>query len=220
MSPVARLAALALFVGAAFAAGLLLAPHSVGELRATVDSAGAWAPVVFVFCWAVLTPALAPGTLLATTAGLAFGVAEGLAVALVGATTGGLLAFLIARRTASSAVAHLEGERLRGLQERVARRGFLTVAAARAAPGVPTTLLNYACGLSRVRLRDFVAGTLVGGTPRIFGYAALGGSGGDLTSPLGLVGLGVMAAMTLAGLGVVAARRRSARAGGVSPSAA
>lgn len=179
-----------------------------------------WAPVVFVLCWTVLTPALAPGTLLATTAGLAFGVAEGVAVALAGATAGGVLAFLIARRTAASAVAHLEGERLRRLQERVERRGFLSVAAARAAPGVPTTLLNYACGLSRIRLREFAAGTLVGGAPRIFGYAALGGSGGDLTSPLALVALGTMAAITLSGLGLVVARRRSARGGAVTPSAA
>lgn len=207
MPPAARLVALALFVGAAFAVGAVVVPRSVGELRATVDGAGVWAPVVFALCWIALTPALAPGTLLATAAGLAFGVGLGVTVGLVGATAGGILAFLIARGTAATAVAHLEGERLRRLQERVERRGFLAVAAARAAPGVPATLLNYACGLSRVRLRDFAAGTLVGGAPRIFGYAALGGSGGDVTSPLAVVGLAIMAALSIGGVVVVARRK-------------
>jgi hypothetical protein len=118
MPPAARLVALALFVGAAFAVGAVVAPHSVGELRATVDGAGVWAPVVFALCWIALTPALAPGTLLATAAGLAFGVGLGVTVGLVGATAGGILAFLIARGTAATAVAHFEGERLRRLQER------------------------------------------------------------------------------------------------------
>jgi uncharacterized membrane protein YdjX (TVP38/TMEM64 family) len=66
------------------------------------------------------------------------------------------------------------------------------------APGVPATLLNYACGLSRVRLRAFLAGSFIGGAPRIVAYAALGASGGDLSSTPALVGGALIAVMMLA----------------------
>ena len=99
------------------------------------------------------------------------------------------------------------GPRLRRLAERVERRGFLAVLSARIAPGVPTTMLNYVCGLSRVRLRDFIAGTAIGGAPRIAAYAALGASGGDFLSPPALAGIGLIAVMGLA-LPVVALLRR------------
>jgi uncharacterized membrane protein YdjX (TVP38/TMEM64 family) len=66
------------------------------------------------------------------------------------------------------------------------------------APGVPATLLNYACGLTRVRLRDFVSGSAIGGAPRILAYAALGASGGHLGSTPALVGLALIGALGLA----------------------
>ena len=203
-----RLALLAAAVGAAFAAVALGLPHSPGQLRAAFDGMGLVAPVVFALAWAALTPALASGPLLAVASGLVFGVGLGTGVGIAGATLGGIAAFSIARRFGQDATDELSGPRLRRLQERVERRGFLAVLCARMAPGVPATLLNYACGLSRVRLRDFVAGSLLGGAPRILAYTALGASGGRFDSAAAILGLALIAAMGLAGMSV-ALRRRS-----------
>lgn len=212
MSPALRLGALAACLAAAAGLAAAVGPRSAGELGNLFDGVGVWAPLLFAVCWTALTPALAPGTLLAAGAGLLFGIAVGMAVALVGATAGGVLAFVVARRSAGDAIEQLQGERLRRLQERVERRGFISVLVARAAPGVPTTLLNYACGLSRVRLRDFALATLLGGAPRLFGYTALGDSGGDLSSPIALAGFAVMAALTVMAVAGAIARRRLAGA--------
>ena len=207
MPPVRRLLVLAIAIVLMFGIFALGVPHSPQGFRDAVGGLGFAAPVLFGLAWALLTPALASGTLLAIGAGLAFGVVVGSAVGLVGATVGGLIAFAIARRFGRSAVEQLMGERVRRIQNRLERRGFLTVASARMAPGVPATLLNYGCGLSRVRVRDFVGGSLVGGAPRIVAYAALGASGGDLSSAPALVGAGLVALMTLA-VGLGALRRR------------
>jgi uncharacterized membrane protein YdjX (TVP38/TMEM64 family) len=197
MSPVLRLIVLCAAIAAMFAAFALGVPHSPQGLHHAVAGLGIAAPFVFVLAWAVLTPALASGTLLAIAAGLSFGVATGSLVGLAGATAGGMLAFMIARRGGRSSVDQLAGPRLRRVQERLERRGLLAVLLARMAPGVPATLLNYACGLSRVRLRDFVAGSVIGATPRIVAYAALGASGGHLLSAPALLGLGLIAVMAL-----------------------
>jgi uncharacterized membrane protein YdjX (TVP38/TMEM64 family) len=163
-----------------------------------VSSLGVAAPLVFVLVWAVLTPALASGTLLALAAGLSFGPVGGTLVGIAGATLGGVLAFAIARRFGRTAAEQLGGPRLHQVKRRIERRGFLAVLSARMAPGVPATLLNYACGLSRVRLRDFVAGNALGGAPRMLAYASLGASGGHLASGPALLGVALIAVLALA----------------------
>jgi uncharacterized membrane protein YdjX (TVP38/TMEM64 family) len=196
MHPVMRLLLLGAIVGAVFATVAVAAPHSPDALGEGLAGLGVAAPLVYVIMWAFLTPALVSGTLLALGAGLSFGAATGSCVGIAGATAGGIIAFAIARRFGRSAVDRLTGPRLRAAQRRVERRGFLAVLSARMAPGVPTTLLNYACGVSRVRLRDFVWGSVLGGAPRIVAYAALGASGGQLGTPA-LIGLVLIAALGL-----------------------
>lgn len=201
---------LAATVGAAFAAVALGAPHSPAALKTAIEGLGVVAPLVFVLAWAVVTPALASGPLLAIAAGLVFGVGLGTGVGIAGATLGAIAAFAIARRFGQRAAAELSGPRLRRLQERVERRGFMAVLCARMAPGVPATVLNYACGLSRIRLRDFVAGSLLGGAPRILAYTAIGASGGRFDSAAAVVGLALIGAMAVVGASVALKRRSPA----------
>jgi uncharacterized membrane protein YdjX (TVP38/TMEM64 family) len=140
-----------------------------------------------------------------------FGAWLGSALAVVGAVVGGLAAFAVARRFGHRAAQQLSGPRLTRIQERLANRGFLAVLTARLAPGVPSTWLHYACGLSRIRARDFAAGIALGGTPKVFAYATLGGSGGDLDSAPAIVAIAMLAVMAVVGL-ALALRARSASA--------
>jgi uncharacterized membrane protein YdjX (TVP38/TMEM64 family) len=197
--PRRRLFVFALAVVAMFAAAALGMPHSPNGLRALIEPLGIVAPLGFALMWALLTPALFPGTVLAAASGLLFGAAEGTAVSMVGGTAGCVLAFALSRRFGARAAEELSGPRIQRLQERIERRGFLSVLGARLAPGVPVTLLNYAAGLSRVRLRDFAAAIAIGGAPRAFAYTALGGSGGRLDSPLAITGIALIALPALAG---------------------
>jgi uncharacterized membrane protein YdjX (TVP38/TMEM64 family) len=97
------------------------------------------------------------------------------------------------------------------LRERLERSGFLSVLVLRAAPGVPATVLNYAAGLSRVRLAQFAPAVALAGSPRVAAYSLLGGSLADLHSPRVLIALALLAAMTAGTpLAVVLTRRRRA----------
>jgi len=199
LTPRKRLVALALVVACLVVPCAVFAPHSPSALRAAASGFGVAAPAIAVVAWIVLTPGLVSGTLLAAASGLLFGAGYGTLVAVVGATAGGLAAFAIARHIGHDALVDLGGPRLRRIQERLANRGFLTVLSMRAAPGVPATWLNYAAGLSRIRARDFAAGSAVGGAPRIFAYAALGGNFGHFGSPTAIVAAAVLVVMTVLG---------------------
>jgi uncharacterized membrane protein YdjX (TVP38/TMEM64 family) len=130
-------------------------------------------------------------------------------VALLGATLGGAAAFLAARRLGRGPAEALAGPRLKRLQERVERRPLLTIALARIAPGSPATILNYAAGLTRIRLRHFVAGTLIGGAPRVLAYTALGGAAAERALLPAAAAVALLAVLGAAGT-VVARRVRAA----------
>jgi hypothetical protein len=119
------------------------------------------------------------GTLLAAATGLVLGGAAGMPVALLGATLGGTVAFFAARRLGRGPAEALAGPRVTRLRDRVEQRPLLTIVLARLAPGSPATILNYAAGLTRIRYHHFVAGSLIGGGPRVLAYTALGGAAGS-----------------------------------------
>jgi uncharacterized membrane protein YdjX (TVP38/TMEM64 family) len=182
-----------------------------------MDGYGVAGPLVFIVVSAVLTTALFPGPLLAGASGLLFGTWLGTPISIISATLGATLAFSLARWIAHDAVEGLEPThpRLRALRGFIGRRGFLSVLYARIVPGLPYSLVNYAAGLSPVRLGAFVAATALGCAPRAFAYTALGGSLDDLGSPEAIAAYVVLVVMAVGG--AVFARRdvraeRAARA--------
>jgi len=63
----------------------------------------------------------------------------------------------------------------------VEQQGFRLVALLRMSPAVPYVLLNYALGLSRVRLMDYIAGS-IGMLPVVAMYVYSGKVAGDLAA--------------------------------------
>ena len=186
-------------------------------MRDAVRGSGALAPIVFVLVSSLLTVAMFPGPLLAGASGLLFGTALGTPISIVSATLGANLAFLVSRRFGARAVDELSGRRVRVLQDFIAQRGFLSVLYARILPGIPYNVVNYAAGLTRVRLATFAAATAIGCAPRAFAYTALGGSLSKLDSPAAIAAIAVLIAMAVGGAVVavrdVRARRALTRSG-------
>jgi uncharacterized membrane protein YdjX (TVP38/TMEM64 family) len=174
-------------------------------VRDALDGLGWLGPLMFVAVSAGLTVALFPGPLLAGACGLLFGTAVGTPTAIVSATVGASAAFLVSRRFGASAVDELSGHRVRVVQDWIAQRGFLAVLYARILPAMPFNLVNYAAGLTRVRLVVFAAATTIGCAPRAFAWVALGGNLSNLSSPQAIAAFAVLLVMGLGGL-VVAAR--------------
>jgi uncharacterized membrane protein YdjX (TVP38/TMEM64 family) len=106
------------------------------------------------------------------------------------------------------------------LAEAVPRGGWRTVALVRLVPLIPFKLSNYVFGWSRVPLRDFVLGTLVGVVPyslanAYLGSAAAGRTLGELSAarsgtPASPAQWGISAAVALvASAAAVAVARRA-----------
>jgi uncharacterized membrane protein YdjX (TVP38/TMEM64 family) len=103
--------------------------------------------------------AFLPGAVFGLAGGALFGPVWGSLWNLIGATLGATLAFLAARYTAGDWVARRTGARLKALVEGVEAEGWRFVAFVRLVPLFPFNLLNYALGLTRIRLDHYPGST-------------------------------------------------------------
>jgi uncharacterized membrane protein YdjX (TVP38/TMEM64 family) len=200
-----RLGALAAGLAAALAIVVFTSGFSAQRVRDWVDGFGVAAPLVFIVVSAALTCALFPSPVLAGASGLLFGTALGFPVSLAAATLGASCAFMISRTVGFTAVDQLAGPRVGRIRAWIGRRGFVAVLYARIVPGMPYTLVNYAAGLTPLRLPVFAAATALGAAPRAFAYTALGGSLGNWSSPATIAAAAVLVVM--AGVGLLLLRR-------------
>jgi uncharacterized membrane protein YdjX (TVP38/TMEM64 family) len=143
---------------------------------------GGWAPILFLLLYALATVVFVPGSVLTVAGGALFGPIWGTLWNLTGATLGATLAFVIARYVASDWVAARIGERLGRLMRGVEEEGWRFVAFVRLVPLFPFNLMNYAFGLTRIRLREYVLASFVCMAPGALVYTYLGYAGREAAS--------------------------------------
>lgn len=129
-----------------------------------------WSPLVFIPLYALGTAFGLPGTIPTLAGGAIFGVARGMAFNTIGANLGALFAFLIARYLGRDFVSRILKGRAGEIDEKIGEHGLGTILYLRLIPLVPFNALNFSAGLSRVSLRDYVLGSLIGMLPGTLVY--------------------------------------------------
>lgn len=142
---------------------------------------------VFMLPGAILT--LGAGFMGATLWPENFGLAllGGGVAASTGATLGATAAFLLGRTVLRDVAAkRIEGSaRFRALDDAIGKNGFKMVFLVRLSPAFPFNILNYALGLTKVRLRDYVLASWIGMIPGMLLYVYLGATAQSLAAATG-----------------------------------
>ncbi len=129
-----------------------------------------WSPLVFVPLYAFGVAFGLPGTIPTLAGGAIFGVGRGMLFNTIGANLGALFAFLVARYLGRDFVARILKGKAAILDEKIGEHGFGTILYLRLIPLVPFNGLNFGAGVSRVSLRDYVLGSLIGMVPGTLVY--------------------------------------------------
>lgn len=202
---------------------LLLGRQAAAAVPAFVDwvrGLGALGPVAFILGYVLATVGFIPGSLLTLAAGAIFGIAWGTAYVFVGAVLGATAAFLLARGVLRQMIERkvAADPRFAAIDRAVAREGRKIVFLLRLSPAFPFNLLNYALGLTRVRLVDYVIASL-GMLPGTLLYVYTGKVAGDVAAVAGgaapargvgyyvVLGLGLAATLAVTILVTRTARR-------------
>jgi uncharacterized membrane protein YdjX (TVP38/TMEM64 family) len=114
------------------------------------------ARLIYVAVYIIGTVLLLPGTVLSFAGAVLFGAYEGTLYTWIGAVVGSTLSFLLARWLGRDFVERLFGGRFAAFDQRIREHGF-----------------NFGCGLTGIRLRDYVLATAIGILPGTFVYQFL-----------------------------------------------
>lgn len=149
----------------------------IAALESRIKEAGQAGPILFMLIYALGTVFFLPGSVLTLVGGALFGPIWGTLYNLSGATAGATLAFLVSRYLASDWVEQKTSGKFKQLRQGVEKEGWRFVALVRLVPLFPFNLLNYALGLTRIKLSHYIVASYLGMLPGAIAYTYLGYAG-------------------------------------------
>jgi uncharacterized membrane protein YdjX (TVP38/TMEM64 family) len=140
--------------------------------------------LAFVLLYIAATVLFIPGSILTLGAGFIFGVFWGTVYVSVASTIGATAAFLVGRYLARDWISgKVEGnQRFRAIDDAVGKEGWKIVLLTRLSPVFPFNMLNYAYGLTKVKLRAYFFASWIGMIPGTIMYVYIGSLAGDLAT--------------------------------------
>lgn len=141
-----------------------------------IRGAGALGVGVYALTYVAATLLLLPGSILTAGAGFVYGPLVGTLLVSPVSVLAATLAFTLGRFVARTWVSRRmeKHPRFAAIDEAIGKSGFKIVFLLRLSPIFPFNLLNYALGVTRVRLGDYVIASLLGMLPATLLYVYLG----------------------------------------------
>lgn len=131
------------------------------SLLMRIQALGVWGPIAFIATYNLATVLFVPGSVLTLGGGAIFGWWWGTVYVFAASTLGATFAFLIGRYLCRDRVVkYMETHpKFKALDRAVHQEGLKIVFLTRLCPLFPFNLLNYALGITRVSLKDYVLGS-------------------------------------------------------------
>lgn len=115
-----------------------------------------------------------PSAMLSIASGMLFGPIKGFMLNMVGFFTSGTLAFILSRFLGQEFVDKLLRGKALSLNQNMEKKGFKVLFLLRLPPVLPYDPLSYACGLTKIRYKDFIIASLLGVVPETLCYSYMG----------------------------------------------
>ncbi|WAM31875.1 TVP38/TMEM64 family protein [Caldicellulosiruptor naganoensis] len=145
-------------------------------IKQYISHFGIWAPMAFLILYSIKSFIIfIPAGIFMLAAGLTFGTFLGSLILVVGTLLSSTVGFVFARYFGKDYVQKkLQNTKFSNLGSKIAQKGFLIILLLRLVPILPYDAINYICGLSKIKYKDFILATLIGTVPACFLYAYLG----------------------------------------------
>lgn len=173
----------------------LLGGVDAALLQRWLKQAGIWAPIIYITLYTVATILILPSTPLNLTGGAIFGLWWGTLWTSIGALMAAVVAFAFTRTVGRKTISQRLAGRWQAMEAEFYQGGLFYMFAIRLLPIIPYGLVNFAAGLTSIRFRDYLVGTMLGTVPGVLPFVMLGSSGlqaartGNVLPLLGALGL-------------------------------
>ena len=143
---------------------------SLDQFKLAIGKFGLWTPFVFTTLYTIGTIFI-PSTPFMALAGLLFGFKLGILYTFIGSILSSIITYWIAgklgREKIDKVLEHRYLERLGRYNQRLERGAILDLVIMRIMPIMPFNVLNVLMGLSRIKFKEYVFGTILGLIPSI-----------------------------------------------------
>jgi uncharacterized membrane protein YdjX (TVP38/TMEM64 family) len=188
-----RVAIIAIWALAIVTVILLIGPGNIlhayrmvtpGSIRHFVLSFGSLSSFGFIFINFIRPFTFLPVTPFTVAGGFIFGHFYGLLLSLIGTMLSAVLTFSMSRYLFRDQIKQWLKGRFDGVDKKFEGSGVFMVAAVRVIPVIPFDAVGYVAGISNIRFRDYLLGSLIGELPGAFVLTMLGSSLGRVGSPI------------------------------------
>ena len=155
----------------------LLGGINPAQLQTWLKQAGIWAPIIYIALYTVATVLVLPSTALNLTGGAIFGLWWGILWTSIAAVIAAVVAFIFTRTVGREIIARKLAGRWQAMDAEMHQSGLFYMFAIRLLPIIPYGLVNFAAGLTSIRFRDYLLGTILGTVPGLLPFVMLGSSG-------------------------------------------
>ncbi|MDD4343981.1 MAG: TVP38/TMEM64 family protein [Eubacteriales bacterium] len=143
-------------------------------IQGYIISLGMFGPLIFLG-FALIRPLIFfPITIMYLASGLAFGGFWGGVIGISVALLSALTAHFVANKIGIDFLPMKWRSRICAVRDRVDEKGLRNMILIRFIPMISFDLISYSAGLSGVKLKPYLLGTLIGIAPRIFAYTYVG----------------------------------------------
>lgn len=172
-----------LVVGAIVAIRFLPIGPWLMRFQAYVRAAGPMGYVLYALGYGLIALVI-PGSVLTIGAGAIFGIVGGTLVVLAGATITATIAFILARTVLRHRIERITAEnaKFHAVDQAIAREGIKIVLLVRLAAVFPFTIVNYAFGLTGIRLSPYVGATAIGILPGTIAFVYIGAAAASVAA--------------------------------------
>ncbi len=175
--------------------------ESVGQVQAWQAAKPILTAIAFFVFYITVTALSLPGAAVLTlAAGALFGLFWGTVLVSFASSLGATLAFLVARYLLRDAIQTRFAERLKVINEGVARQGKFYLFTLRLVPLFPFFIINLLMGLTPIRTRSFYWVSQIGMLAGTVVYVNAGGQLVKITSLSGIVSPGLLVSFALVGV--------------------
>lgn len=151
------------------------------QLQIWLETAGVYAPILYVILYTLATWLILPSTPLNLTGGAIFGIWWGTTWTTLAALAAAISAFIFTRTVGRKFVARKLAGRGNAIDTEIRQGGLFYIFAIRLLPIIPYGIVNFAAGLTSIKFKDYLLGTMLGTLPGVLPFVMMGAGIGELS---------------------------------------
>jgi uncharacterized membrane protein YdjX (TVP38/TMEM64 family) len=144
------------------------------QLEIWLEDMGVFAPIIYLVLYTVATLLILPSTPLNLTGGAIFGIWWGTLWTTIAALVAAIAAFGFTRTVGKDFISQKLAGRWSAVDGEIRQGGLFYMFAIRLLPIIPYGIVNFVAGLTSIKFKDYLIGTLLGTLPGVLPFVMMG----------------------------------------------